>query len=624
MKVRERDHASLILLVVLTAGLAVRIVYLVQLGRSDLNDFLVLDTRFYRELASRLIAGNGIPGGALSFNPLYPFFLALVFRLFGDSLLAARILQMVIGLVSIYLVYRAGTLLAAPQKNNRGQGTLIGPIAAVLMLLYPHFLLYEGSLLATTLVTFILLTVFVLALVIDQDARGVGVATTLSKRVPPWLLAIGIGLLIGAGSLGRPNLFFLLAAAVPVWIVIRHPSRGRGIRNAVLCVAGTGLLLLPPILYNASRTGRFVPVTTHGGINFYIGNRPGAVGKFDPPEGMRTDMRGLIEDARAVAEHEAGRPLTDAEVSNHWFRKAFDRITRDPAGWILLLGKKLLVYFNGVELADVFDISFYRDACPAMKLLFIPFVVISPLSILGMIALARAGRNRSIVFLFVGAALVSILLFYVNSRYRLPSVPILILCGAVFLDWLAGEVGRRRWKTIVVAACLFAAVFFLVSNRQIFVVNKSAMYTFLGNHYMEHNEVLKAEDAFAEAYRLDSRSAMTQINYARVLLKRGKLEESNRLYTSAFSVAPDFPNLAVEYGSLLDQMGRRREATELYLYALELPRTKDRVLACKLLARDAMAEGRRDEAITWVRRALEMTPHDDHLIRWLNALEGGQ
>lgn len=618
---RNRDRPFLILLAVLSAGIVVRIVYFVQLAGSDLHKLLALDTRFYYELSLQLVSGSGMPGGALTFNPLYPAFLVIVFRLFGDSLTAVRVVQGVIGLFTILLAYRAGSLLAVPGDRNRPRGWLIGLISAALMLLYAHFLMYEGSLLATSIVTFILLAVFVIALQLDQDVHGVRKTTVGSKRTPPWLQALGAGLLIGAGALGRPNLFFLLAAAVPLWILVRHPNRRRGARCAVLCILGTVLLLLPPIIYNASRTGRFVPVTTHGGINFYIGNRPGSAGKYDPPEGMRADMRGLVEDARIIAEQRTGRSLTDAEVSDYWFDEAMESISRDPAGWIALLGRKLLLFFNGAELADVIDISFYRDACPVMKLLFLPFVVISSLSILGMVALARSGRNRSIVFVFIGAALASVLLFYVNSRYRIPAVPILILCGAVALAWLVGEFERRRWRSVVLAACLFAAVFVFVANRRLFVVNRSAMYTFFGHHYIESNEIAKAEQAFAEAYRLDPQNTATQINYARVLLKRGKPEEARRYYSSAFAAAPGFPVLAIEYGSLLDQLGDREGAVEMYRYALELPRTRDRVLACKHLVRDAMAEGRRDEAIMWVRRALEMAPNDETLIEWLHALE---
>jgi tetratricopeptide (TPR) repeat protein len=203
-----------------------------------------------------------------------------------------------------------------------------------------------------------------------------------------------------------------------------------------------------------------------------------------------------------------------------------------------------------------------------------------------------------------------------------PAVPILILCGAFSVPRLVDEVRRRRWRLVIAAVLLFAAAFLFVANRRTFVVNKSAMYAFIGNHYMQRRDVEKAEEAFAEAYRLDPGNFHAQINYARALLLRGKPEESARFYASAFGIAPDYPNLAVEYGSLLDQMGRREDAKRLYRYAYELPRRRDRILACKHLARDALAEGSRDEAILWVRRALELSPNDKDLVEWLRALEG--
>ncbi|MCK4236867.1 MAG: hypothetical protein KAX38_07085, partial [Candidatus Krumholzibacteria bacterium] len=386
---------------------------------------------------------------------------------------------------------------------------------------------------------------------------------------------------------GRPNLFFILVPAVALWLFFRHSRRAGGVRLAAACLIGTFILLVPPILYNVSQTGRFVPVTAHGGINFYIGNGPKARSIYRPPEGMRRDMRGLIEDTKLGAEREVGRSLTNAEASDYWFGAALDRIFTDPAGWLRLVGMKLLVFWNGIEVPDIIDLSFYRDSCPVLKLLFIPFAVISPLSLLGLIILLKGRRNRGIVLLFVLAALVSVLLFYVNSRYRMPSIPILVLASAVSVSWVIEAIAGRRWTQVIAVASLFTALLLLVSTREIIVINRSAMYNFLGNHYMEITEEVKAEAAFAEAYRLDPESIEAQINYGRVLRKRGREEKAERFYAEAYGSRPDFPRLAIEYGSLLERMGRRKEAKKLYLYALSLERAHDRVLACKLLSRAA-------------------------------------
>lgn len=621
-KTTARNRPEYILLLIVIAGLIIRVVYLIQLGGSELWAVLTIDADFYVELARQMSSGAGIPGGAISFNPLYPVYLVSVFRLFGGGLLMPRILQSILGLVNICLLYVAGRRLVNPRGRGTLSGDATGLLAAALGMLYPQFVLYEGSLLATSLVTFFLLASFTTAIILDQDVRGVRRVSLGSHGVPSSLLSLLLGGLLGAGALGRPNLFLILVPAVSVWLFFRSPGRGGGLRRGILCIAGAVILLLPPIIYNASRTGSFVPVTTHGGINFYVGNRPGARGFYDPPEGMREDMRGLIEDAKLEAERNVGRGLTDSEASDYWFNAAVDGILRSPGGWLGLLGRKLLLFWNGVEIPDLLDISFYREACPVMNIMFIPFAVLSPLSLLGIIVLIKVGRNRSVVLLFVLSGLASVLLFYVNSRYRVPSVPVIILTCALFISALIKWIEGREWKFILAAACMFAAIFFLVSNRNMVMIERSAAYTTLGNHYMRIKEEAKAEDAFAEAYRLAPEKVMTHINYARILLLRGNLERAGRLYDSAFSIDPDFPMLAVEYGSLLEQASRTEKARELFLFAYRLERKRDRILACKLLSRLAFADGKRDEAVTWIKRALEIVPGDDDLIKLLHRVEG--
>ena len=93
------------------------------------------------------------------------------------------------------------------------------------------------------------------------------------------------------------------------------------------------------------------------------------------------------------------------------------------------------------------------------------------------------------------------------------------------------------------------------------------------------------------------------------------------MYSQAFRQRPDFPNLAVEYGVLLEEMGRKEEAEDKYLYAYRSGGTREKVFACKLLSRLSYGSGERDKAIEWIRRALELAPEDGELVRTLNRLE---
>ncbi|MBD3423538.1 MAG: hypothetical protein GF417_03745, partial [Candidatus Latescibacteria bacterium] len=121
-------------LVIILAAAAVRAIYLIQLHSSDLEWILPLDMNFYRDLAAGLSRGE-LPPGGLTFNPLYPLFLAAVIRIAGSSLLVPRIIQAALGVVTIYLHYLAGREITVTGNRLR-----TGLLAAALAFFYPQFL----------------------------------------------------------------------------------------------------------------------------------------------------------------------------------------------------------------------------------------------------------------------------------------------------------------------------------------------------------------------------------------------------------------------------------------------------------------------------------------------------
>ena len=613
-------RAAFIFAALLVAALIVRVIFLVQIEKSDLGDALALDSRFYYDLASDVAAGGSLSQEAFNFNPLYPVFLIAVFKLFGVGLLAPRIVQLAIGLLVIVIVSWAGARLVGGPRKGRLSAKATALVAGCLSLLYGQFMLHEGLILASTLEVLCLAASFALALALDEDLLGELPLKLGSRRISPWVSALILGAFCGMGALGRPNLFLLLIAALPVWLVLRnHPLR-RGFLPAAGVLVGAFLVLLPSIVHNAKATGSFVPVASHGGINLYIGNRAGTSGIYEPPRNVRADMRGLVEDARAIAEAETRRSLTEAEVSDFYMRATLEGIKAHPGQWLRLMGRKFILFWNGAEVPSVPNVFFFEKSFVSLKLLFLPFAVISPLSICGCIVLFRSRRNRSVVTLFLGCALVSVVLFFVSTRYRLPVVPILILLAAYFLVWAAREVSRRKYRFVGTLAVGALAFYFAVSNRDMVEVSQSAAYAFIGNYYMANKNEAKAAEAFAEAYRLDPNHTEATINYARILRRQNQIERAVELYARAYRNMPYFPNLAIEYGSLIEILGRREEARRLYLQGLAKGRDPEKILACRLLAHLALVEGKRDEALSWAKRALTMAPNDPELLEAIKAL----
>jgi Tfp pilus assembly protein PilF len=611
-----------VLAAILLAALVVRVIFLVELGRFQLGDALSLDSQFYYDLARNLSTGGALPKGGLVFNPLYPAFLVVVFRIFGTGLLGPRIAQMLLGLFTVALVFLAGRRLAPSAWKGKRPGDAIGLVAAGLAVLYGQLVLYEGLLLGSTLEIFFFTASFALVLAMDDDLKGKRPMMLAERRVPPWAAGLILGILLGAGALGRPNLFLLLVVAIPVWLFARHRASRRWLLPTAALLAGAAAFLAPPIVYNARATGRLVPVTAHGGFNFYIGNGPGSIGGFHPPVDMRASMQGMLEDSKTRAEAETGRSMSQAEVSDYYFRSAVEYITHHPAAWLKLLGRKLILYF-GVEVPDVPNVYFIEKSCPVLHLLFLPFPVIAPFALCGFLMLLRRGRGRSVVSLFFACAVASVLAFFFNTRYRLPATPMLIVLAAFFIVWAAREISRRRFKLL---GALFLASLLLclfVTSRPHLRFNDAAAYSFLGTYYAAHNEEAKAQEAFEEAYRLDPDKVEAIVSYARILRQRGLDREAAEMFARAYALSPRFPLVAVEYGMSLDRLGRHEEAKKLYLEGSAADRPMERALACRLLARSAIAEGKRDEAIAWVKKALVEVPGEPQLTKMLGQLERG-
>src|SRR3990167_768932 len=68
----------------------IRVIYISQTADTLFYKNLVLDQLFYDEWAREILTGNGAREGVNIMGPLYPFFLVLIYRIFGQSLYMVR------------------------------------------------------------------------------------------------------------------------------------------------------------------------------------------------------------------------------------------------------------------------------------------------------------------------------------------------------------------------------------------------------------------------------------------------------------------------------------------------------------------------------------------------------
>src|SRR5207244_12261543 len=170
------------------------------------------------------------------------------------------------------------------------------------------------------------------------------------------------------------------------------------------------------------------------------------------PLGIRATPVFEEADFRALAEREAGHALSASETSRYFFRKAGVWSAEHPAGAARLFLRKWGLWLMGRDVPDNYDFHFIGSRfCSVLRL---PLSTPQTFGVLGWSALLigvlwprrrgtllspRGHPHLALGALFVAGYSLSITLFFVMDRYRLPIFPLLIVFFAGLGRWLSTE-----------------------------------------------------------------------------------------------------------------------------------------------------------------------------------------
>jgi 4-amino-4-deoxy-L-arabinose transferase-like glycosyltransferase/Flp pilus assembly protein TadD len=425
--------------IALTVVFAVKLAVLLQLRDHPLLQPSAaggLDSQYYLQLAQRVAGGDLLLAPGLYFvSPLYIYFLAALLTLGGGSLFFVKIVQIALGTAACGLLWVA----AREWFSHRA-----GWIAVALAGLTGVFTFYETLILQAALDPFL--------------AALSAAVLTLALRRRQWGWPVAAGLTLGVHAMNRPNTL-VVAAGLFCVMLVRADTR----RRALAMAAGLSIALLPISLRNAVAAGTFSPTPSHGGLNFYIGNNPEADGTYHSIPGITPNIAGQAEDARRVAEGAEGRALRDGEVSSYFTRRALDWWRDDPATASRLFLRKLAFTLNSAWLTLNYSYPFYQDEFPLLRALFVGPLLLIPLGFLGLWAHSIDGRAVAGRFWIWAAVvpltLLSIAIFFVASRYRIPLLVPLCVTAAACIDALArASAGRHLGRVAIAVGCAIPVV----------------------------------------------------------------------------------------------------------------------------------------------------------------------
>ncbi|HET9373095.1 MAG TPA: tetratricopeptide repeat protein [Vicinamibacterales bacterium] len=417
----------------LAAVFVVKLVVVAQLKDHPLTQADVgLDTSAYVALARRVLGGDLSLGPGLYFlSPLYIYFLAAGLAI-GSTLTFVRVVQIALGTAAVAFVFLIGR-----EWFGRRAAWIAAALAA-----------------ATGLFTFYEALIFQAALDPVLTAAALyGLTRAVRSGDRRWLVLTG--LLFALAALNRPNM--LLAAGGVVALLAWQ----RRWTSAVAIAAGLAIGLAPSLIRNVVVSHEWTMSSSHGGLNFYIGNHDNATGFYRLIPGIRPDISGQSDDVRRVASQALGRPVSESAASQYFYDQAWNWIAREPGAALALTMRKIGYVFAAQHIALPYSYPFYvHDASTILKFLPVGPWLLIPLGLVGLVAAApRAERRAYLIWVsFVPVYAIAVAIFFISERYRLPLlVPLVVGAGAA-IDMAMRAVAARQTRALAAPLAAIAIV----------------------------------------------------------------------------------------------------------------------------------------------------------------------
>jgi len=550
------------LLLVFAAAFGVRIWALQSVTELPTYKAPVLDEEYHLKLVSEINSPEGLPKEPYFSAPLYPYWLAIIDRLTGNTRFWSRLLQIVLGSFLPILMIWLGNRLVSWRA-----GLVVGWVTVF----YPLLVYFETSLLIESLMAFLI------ALLLWR---------LLKCEDKPSLVNFAIaGAVLGLTGIARPNILLLLPF-LAIWFLTmrtRSSSLRSSLARAAVLLAACGVVILPVTLRNLTVSGEPVLIAWQGGINFYLGNHRDSDGWEAAAPGIDGSWQSVTTRPVQEAEYAEGRRLSFSDVSDYWYRQAENEIREDFGGWISRLLRKCRLLVNGYEIPNDLDIYTVGERVPVVRLfltrgpIYFPFGLLAPLALLGLLMSIPQWRRLSLLYLTTIAYSLSIIAFFVNARYREPLLPLFMLFAALGCARTWSYLRNKRW--------LSAGIWLLVL---VGLVIES-------NHYM-----------LSEFPRQIEAQGLTQLGAS--FVAQGKPDSALAYFGRALEADPSCIGALNHVGTDEARAGHPIEASRRFCAVLELDPYN--MLAYLNLTGTLLAMRKFDSALVIADKAVQVAPFD--------------
>jgi len=562
-------------------SIALRLAVLAQSRGTVAFETPVLDSRFYLEAGQQLAQGNNLPSRPYFMNPGYIWTVAIFGRIFGNPHLPLVLFQILVDTL---------TCLLTAVLTRRLFGQLAGLAAGTLLAVNGYQILSATRILPETIAAF-LLVVFVFVLV-----------RTTEK--PAGLRLFFSGTVLGLLSLVRTNALLIILFVFVFFVITWRKDRFvKTAQRILLFATGVAIIIAPVTIKNITKGKDRVLIASSGGVNFYLGNTAAGDGRFislnqlplapgqfdDDPSGGRFERT-----IQAFAEKREGRPLKPSEVSAFWTRRGLQEIFDHPTDWIFLLFRKTFLFFNSFEIPQIDNLYFLKQYIPLLKPLSFASRILWPLALFGFLFLLKKPKHSSTLLLVFIGYTISVILFFVTARHRLPVMPLAACFAGWAISFFVTQMQKREFKPLFIKSAVLA-VCGIVANLNPAVGQRVSFETgasskswfspsaeyldFASQHnnmaalLLEKGEFVGAEAECRRGLVLKPYHPTLLYNLARALVAVQKYSEAGQVLEQSLNFQPNNAEVAALLGEVCYKAGELEGARDALERAVSLSPT---------------------------------------------------
>jgi tetratricopeptide (TPR) repeat protein len=258
------------------------------------------------------------------------------------------------------------------------------------------------------------------------------------------------------------------------------------------------------------------------------------------PLGNSWEMR----DINYLAEKELGKSLKPSEISGFWYQKGWHWILNNKTDFLRLFIKKLYFTINNIEISNNRNLSQFFGTFPFLGYNPLNYGIIVTFAILAIILALLHGKNRKEIihlFIFVASYFIVISMFFINARFRLPVIPLLIIMTSYTVLETSALIKTR--KILQTALILFipgiVVLFFSYSNIYGVQTNNidSGNYN-LGNYNLFKGDFDTAAEYFRKVLNSDEGFLNGNLNMGAAFLKGGNIDSAEYYFNRELDYHP--------------------------------------------------------------------------------------